>query len=331
MAGNLGAVSIIHVCRFLFLPLLLLLAGLLPNVPAQASESFIAVVITGDLPRYRIAHEAFVKGLHTGGMTEGEVTIYVQTPNPDPVSWSNSIRKAVGVDADLIVTYGAAASLAAKKEARDIPILFADVYDPVAIGIVKDLARPGVGMTGVSGKTPLETLIRAYGEIQPAKRMGVLYSSDDRGSLLQVEQLEVLAQSRGFRILKQDVNRTDGVLPALNALNDQVDCLFFAESALLNLRMDEIFNFSATNKIPVLSQTPGFCDKGALITLEVDPAEQGRLLAISALQILAGEKAQNLQVFTPKKVSLVINLKVAEKLGLRVPFQALSMATRVIK
>ena len=242
----------------------------------------------------------------------------------------NGLPQALAA-ADLIVTYGAPASLAAKKESRDVPVLFADVYDPVALGIVKDLVVPGGEITGVSGKTPLETLIKAYGEIQPAKKMGVLFSSDDRGSVLQVEQLETLARNQGFKILKQDVKRPDGVPEALSALAGQVDCLFAAESAVLNLRLDDILNFSAQNKLPLLSQTPGLSDKGALITLEADPAEQGQLVAVYALQILAGKKAHTLPVFTPKKVSLVINLKAAEKLNLKVPFQALSMATRVIK
>lgn len=318
--------------KFYLLTLLTLLFGGLGATTAHAKEQFVAVVITGDLPRYKEAHEAFVKVLRTGGLTEEKVKIYVQTPNPDPMSWINSIRKAVGVGADLIVTYGAPASLAAKKESRNIPVLFADVYDPVALGIVKDLIVPGGEITGVSGKTPLETLIRAYGEIQPARKMGVLFSSDDKGSVLQVEQLEVLAGNHGFKILKQDVKRAEGVAEALNSLAaGQVDCLFAAESALLNLRMDDILNFSAQNRLPILSQTPGLSDKGALITLEADPSEQGQLIAVYALQILSGKKAHTLPVFTPKKVSLVINLKVAEKLGLKVPFQALSMATRVIK
>lgn len=318
--------------KFYLLTLLTLLFGGLGATTAHAKEQFVAVVITGDLPRYKEAHEAFVKVLRTGGLTEEKVKIYVQTPNPDPMSWINSIRKAVGVGADLIVTYGAPASLAAKKESRNIPVLFADVYDPVALGIVKDLIVPGGEITGVSGKTPLETLIRAYGEIQPARKMGVLFSSDDKGSVLQVEQLEVLAGNHGFKILKQDVKRAEGVAEALNSLAaGQVDCLFAAESALLNLCMDDILNFSAQNRLPILSQTPGLSDKGALITLEADPSEQGQLIAVYALQILSGKKAHTLPVFTPKKVSLVINLKVAEKLGLKVPFQALSMATRVIK
>lgn len=305
--------------------------GVLWTAPAQAKEQFVAVVITGDLPRYKEAHEAFVKVLRAGGLTEEKVRIYVQTPNPDPMSWVNSIRKAVGVGADLIVTYGAPASLAAKKESRNIPVLFADVYDPVALGIVKDLVVPGGEITGVSGKTPLETLIKAYWEIHPAKKMGVLFSSDDKGSVLQVEQLEALARNHGFMILKQDVKRPDGVPEALHALAGQVDCLFAAESAVLNLRLDEITDFSVQKKLPLISQTPGLSDRGALITLEADPSEQGQLVAVYALQILSGKKAHTLPVFTPKKVSLVINLKVAEKLNLKVPFQALSMATRVIK
>jgi len=317
--------------KILLLLLLLLISGALATMPALAGETFIAVVITGDLPRYREAHETFVKGLHAGGMTEEKIRIYVQTPNPDLMSWINSIRKAVGVGADLIVTYGAPASLAAKNEAHKITVLFADVYDPAAVGIVKEMARPGSDVTGVSSKTPLETLIRAYGEIQPVRRMGVLYSSDDPGSVLQVEQLEVFARNRGFMIIRQDVKHADGLALALKALAGQIDSLFSTESALLNLRMDEILSFSDQHKIPVLSQTPGLCNKGALVTLEADPGEQGQLLAASALQILAGKNPRDLPVLTPKKVSLVINLKVADKFGLRVPFQTLSMATRVIR
>jgi putative ABC transport system substrate-binding protein len=161
--------------------------------------------------------------------------------------------------------------------------------------------------------------------------MGVLYSSDDQGSVLQVEQLEVFARNRGFTILRQDIRRVDAVAPALKALAGQIDCLFSAESALLNLRMDEILSFSDQHMIPVLSQTPGLSDEGALITLEADPVEQGQLLAASALQVLAGKNPRDLPVLTPKKVSLVINLKVASKFGLKVPFQALSLATRVIR
>src|SRR5512133_1247946 len=112
--------------------LLLLLASVVAFSGSVAAEQqFVAAVITGDLQRYRDAHEAFIKILRVGGMTEEKVRVHVQVPNPDPMSWANSVRKAVGGGADLIITYGAPVTLVAKKEAKGVPVLFADVYDPV--------------------------------------------------------------------------------------------------------------------------------------------------------------------------------------------------------
>jgi putative ABC transport system substrate-binding protein len=318
--------------KFKFLIILFLIfTGFVPTSPSFAKEKFVAVVITGDLPRYKEAHESFVKILRAGGLTEEKVRIYVQTPNPDPMSWANSIRKAVGVGADLIVTYGAPATLAAKRNARGVPVLFADVYDPVALGIVKTLAVPGGDITGVSGKTPLATLIKTFSEVRPIKSMGVLFSSDDPSSVHQVNDLATLAGQGGFVLIKKDVNRIKDIHDALSTLPSQADCLFVSESAVLSLGLQEILDFSVQNALPVISQIPGLSDMGALMTLEADPVEQGQLAGVHALQILTGQKAHTLPIRTPKKVSLIINLQVAKKLGLTVPFQALSMATRVIK
>jgi putative ABC transport system substrate-binding protein len=307
------------------------LSGFLWPPSSVAKEQFVAVVITADLPRYKQAHEAFVKILRTGGLTEEKVQVYVQTPNPDPMSWANSIRKAVGVGADLIVTYGAPATLVAKKESRGVPVLFADVYDPVALGIVKELAIPGGDITGVSGKTPLTTLIKAFVEVKSVGTIGVLYSSNDQSSLLQVEELAQLASQYGFSIVRKDVNSQKSLPEELQALTGKVDSLFVTESAVLALDLQKILDHSSKNNLPVISQIPGFSDMGALMTLEADPIEQGQLVGVHALQILTGQKAHTLPIRTPRKVALIINLHTAKELNLTIPFQALSMATRVIK
>lgn len=306
-------------------------SGFFGTPSSAAKEQFVAVVITGDLPRYKQAHEAFVKILRAGGLTEDKVQIYVQTPNPDLMSWSNSIRKAVGVGADLLVTYGAPATLVAKKEARGVPVLFADVYDPVALGIVKTLAVPGGDITGVSGKTPLTTLIKTFTEVKTVKTMGVLYSSIDQSSVNQVEELTRLASQFGFTLLKKNVKSKKDLQSDLGDLSAKVDSLFVGESAILNLELQNILDHSIKNNLPVISQIPGFSDMGALMTLEADPVEQGQLVGVHAIQILTGQKAHTLPIRTPKKVSLVINLQTARKMNLTIPFQALSMATRVIK
>ncbi len=296
-----------------------------------AEKPFVAVIITGDLDRYRSAHESFVLHLRENGLTEENLRIYIQTPNPDPMSWTNSIRKAVGVGADFIVTYGAPATLRAQREARGTPVLFADVYDPVGLGIVRDIGVPVRNVAGISGKTPLETLIRTFTQIAPCTRMGVLYSAVDEGSELQMRKLADIAQKAGFSLALKDVSSQREVAPALQAFDPEIESLFITDSAVLHLVLDEVMAFAARRRLPVVSQIPGLGSKGALITLEADPEEQGQVTASLLLDILSGKQPHTLHMQTPRKVSLVINMKVAKELKLKVPFQALSAATRVIR
>lgn len=318
---------------FMFLAagvLALLLCGRAPSAVA-AERQFVAVVITGDLARYRQAHEAFVKTLEDGGYGNQKVQVYVQTPNPDPISWANSIRKAVGVGADLILTYGAPSTLVAKKETRGVPLVFADVYDPVGLGIVGTQNPPGGAITGISGKTPLETLVKTFLEIHSPQKMAVLYSSVDQGSSLQLQKLGNLAAKDRFELLPVDIQRADSLPSALEKLSGKFDSIFLTESVVVHLAAPQVLQFARLNGLPVVSQVPGICDQGGLISLEADPLEQGEAAAGYVMQILSGAKPGSLNVRTPRRVALVINLKVARELNLKVPFQALSLATRVVK
>lgn len=303
----------------------------IPIQTLAAKEQFVAVVITGDLARYREAHEAFAKILRAGGMGEDKVKIYVQTPNPDAMSWANSIRKAVGVGADLIITYGAPVTISAKKESKGIPVLFADVYDPVALGIVKDLAVTGGDISGISSHTPIETLLKTFDDIRKPRAIGALYSGNESGALLQVKKLEELGARQGFAVVRAEAKNREDVSSAISAMVGKVDGLYLSESVFLAQHAKEIIDIASRNDIPVISQVPGCGEIGALLTLEADPVEQGQLLAVHAIQVLNGQKAFTLPVRTPKKVSMVINMQAAEKINIKIPFQALGMATRVIK
>jgi putative ABC transport system substrate-binding protein len=83
--------------------------------------------------------------------------------------------------------------------------------------------------------------------------------------------------------------------------------------------------------VPVISQSPGLAEKGALMTLVADPVEQGQLTGVHAIQILNGQKAFTLPVRTPRKVSFIVNMKSAKAMGIKVPISTLENATTVIK
>lgn len=312
--------------------LALVLQVALPARAVMAKETFVAVVIVSDLARYRAAHESFLERLKAKGIAEAQLRIYVQTPNADAQSLTNAVRKAVGVGADLLITYGAQATMVARKEAaKKLPVFFGDVSDPIGLDIVRDVGVPEKNMAGVSSKTPLETLVRAYRDIHPSTRLGILFTPDEPGSSLQKLQLESLCQQQGLTAVALPVKKADDIPSQLQGFFSAGGVLFVGDSPLLQKAAAEILALAQRAGVAVVSQIPGLAEQGALVTIEADPAEQGELLAEQVFRVLKGGRAEDFPLSRPRNVALVINLQAAQRLQLTVPFQALKLATRVIK
>jgi len=312
--------------------LLLAFTAVLPVADSRAGGKLVAALLTCDIPRYREAHRAFMKALVLKGYDQSNVEVITQTPNPDPISWANSIRKFNAIGADVIITYGAPATVMALHEANDIPVVFADVYGPVECGVAKGLSSTGHNMAGVSSKVPLVTLIKTALELKPIRSLGVVYTGREEGSLAQLRELRRIAVPLGMTLSEVNLAGASGLDAALATLfAARVDCIYVSECAAGSRGFEKIVHRAGELKIPVLSLMPGAAQKGALVSLEADPVEQGQIAADYAARILGGRKASTLPVATPKKVELVVNLKTARALDLHVPFPVLSAATRVLK
>jgi putative tryptophan/tyrosine transport system substrate-binding protein len=311
--------------------MVLLLLALLPLHSAYGKETFVAVVIVSDLARYRTAHEAFLARLQSQGITEEQLRVYVQTPNADTQSLTNAVRKAVGVGADMLVAYGAQASMVARKEAGKLPVFFGEVYDPAGLEIVRTVGVPVKNIAGVSSKTPLETLFRAYRGIHPGTRVGVLFTPGEAGSTLQQQQLEEICRHLGLTAVALPVRKKEEIAAQIQDFAAEGGALFVGDSPLVQKGAGEILEFARKRGLPVVSQIPGLAEQGALVTIEADPVEQGELVAEQVLRVMGGGKPEDLPLRTPRNVALVINLQVAQRMQLTVPFEALKLATRVIK
>ncbi|WP_414652435.1 ABC transporter substrate-binding protein [Geomonas sp.] len=312
--------------------MLLALSAVIPASDTRAAGKLIAAILTCDLPRYREAHRAFMKALVQKGYDQSNVEVITQTPNPDPISWANSIRKFNAIGADLIVAYGAPATLTALHERVEIPVVFADVYGPVETGVVRSMTSTGHNMTGISSKVPLVTLIKTMAELKPMTTLGVIYSAKEEGSLAQLKEVRRIAAGTGTILVDVNLGSPSGIDTVLATLfSTKVDCIFVTECTSGSRGFEKIVHRASELKIPVISLIPGSAQKGALVSLEADPVEQGQMAADYAARILGGKKASQLPVATPKRVDLVINLKMAKALDLHVPFPVLTAATRVVK
>jgi len=318
--------------KFLFCTLCMLLVTVAyPVSLARSSTIIVAAVLSSDLPRYRNAHRAFVRALAIKGYDQDAVEIITQVPNPDPISWSNAIRKFNAIGANIIVAYGAPAALAAVQESHDIPIVFVDVYAPLEAGIAKSLSTPGANATGISSKVPLITLVRTAMEFKAFRQIGVLYSSREIGSVVQLKEMKRIAVQQGFSVFEANVPSAAVLDSALSSMISQVDCIYITEASVVGRNLDKVIRRALDNKIPVISQVPDSGEKGALVSLEAHPAELGQQAADCAVRILGGKKPSLMPISPPKKVDLFINMKTARALDLHVPLKVLNLATRVIK
>jgi len=312
--------------------LLLLLCAFVPASDSRAAGKLVAALLTCDLPRYREAHKSFVKALVLKGYDQSNVEVITQTPNPDLISWSNSIRKFSAIGADVIVAYGTSATLAALREVDDIPVVFADVYGPVETGVARSMVSSGRNTAGISSKVPLVTLVRTAMELKPMRSLGVVCATREEGSLVQLKEARKITAQSGVALVEANLASAAGFDAALASLfAARVDCIYVTECTAGGRNFEKIVHRANELKIPVISQMPGAAQRGAILSLEADPVEQGQLAAEYVARILAGKKIFHLPVVTPKRVDLIVNLRAAKILDLNVPFPVLTAATRVLK
>lgn len=296
-----------------------LLAGSLTAPPPVAAEQILAAIVTGDLPHFQQSHEAMVKVLQVGGFGEGKLKVFKQSPNADKMSLTNSLRRAVAAGATLIVTYGSQATAVAKEELKETPLLFADVYDPVALGVVKTLAAPGTDASGATSKSDMGLLAENLAAIKPIKKVGVLYTKGDKGSEQQLAELTEAGKRLGFSVNGENARNPDEARTLGDKLAKESDALFLTGSVDVGLAARNLLASTKDCSCLIFSQTPGLVEAGALIGLEADPEEQGKLIAVHALQVLQGQKVHILPVREAKKIVLKINRHTADRLGLTIP------------
>lgn len=314
-----------------YLMLLFILLAAIPSSPAKGAGKLVAAVLSSDQPRYREAHRALVKTLASKGFDQNNIEVILQSPNPDPISWANSIRKFNAIGADVIVTYGAPVTLAAVRESVEVPIVFVDVYGPVETGISRSMTLAGRKLTGVSSKVPMATLVTALVGIKPVRNMAVVYSSREVGSLVQLKEMKRVAAQHGFNVIEVNVSSSAGLDSALNPALAQANCIYISECSVGCRSFDRISRSAMERKIPVISQMPDAAEKGALVSLEVNPTEQGQLGGEHAARILGGKKPSAMPILTPKKIELFLNMRAARVLDLHIPFHVLGQATKIIK
>ncbi len=308
--------------RFLF-TIVLLSCAIAPTVtPEYSYATTIAAIMSSDQPRYREAHRSFVKLIAAHGYKSPSTEIILQTPNSDPLSWAAEVRKLNSTRPDLIVTYGAPASLTAVRESAGIPVVSVDVFAS------EQLLK---GVCGVSSRVSMVTLLKTLLGIRPYQRIGVLYTPREFGSQQQLDDVKKFAAKLGITVLEGNVSTAAALDAELNRLLDKCEAVVVTEGGIFGQQFERIIARTKARKIPVVSTMPDAAEKGAIVSLEISPQEQGYLAAEMAVRVLEGAKTEFLPLIPPHRIDLIVNMRRAREIGIEVPFTVLRSATRLIK
>jgi putative ABC transport system substrate-binding protein len=304
----------------------------------QQATPVVAFLRTGSADGNARFVTAFRKGLEETGFIEGQnVTIeyhwfeghYVQLA----ALMTDFVRRRVAV----IVTPGTSQiALAAKAATTTIPIVFGEGVDPVQLGLVTSLARPGGNVTGVNylvDEVVAKRLRLLHDLVPKAVRIAVLLNPTNASTAkLTLRAVQEAASSLGLQISALNAS-TIGEIDAVFAsfARERPDALFVAPDAFFAGRRGQFATLTARERVPSAYAISELVQAGGLMSYGTDIAEAFHQVGVYTGRILKGEKPADLPVLQSTKFAFVINIQTARALGIEVPLGLLSIADEVIE
>ena len=281
--------------------------------------------------------EAFRQGLHELGYVEGKnIIIEYRHTGGKTDRFFDVAAELVGLKVDIIVAAGGSAVVLAVKPATDtIPIVMTNPGDPVAIGVVASLARPGGNITGLSsfstdlsGKR-LEVLKEAVPKLS---RVAVLWNPAESGNVRNFKETEDAAQSLGLKLLSLGLRTPNDLDNALqSSIRDRAGAIIIIRSPACTTIGEKIVDFAGKNRLATMFPEKETVEAGGLMSYAPNIADNFRRAATYVEKILKGAKPADLPVERPMKFEFIVNLKTAKQIGLTIPPNVLARADKVIK
>ncbi len=315
------------------------LGGAVLSLPLEVRAQQSSIPVIGYLGTRLVEVEpfnnAFRRGLKEIGFVEGQNVSIEYLPEGNlqrlPEFVADMVRRRVSV----IFTGNNVGALAAKAATSDIPIVFIVGLDPVAMGLVSSINRPGGNATGVSFRvSALEPkrfeLLRTV--LPRVSFVGALVNPDNPNAANHVRDLKAAASASGQQLLFLEARSVADFDVAFAVLVQQrAGALLVTSDPLFNRQRLRLVELAARNAIPAMYPWRDFTDAGGFMSYGNSLTDAFRQGGVYTGRILKGDKAADLPVWQPTKFEFVINLKTARTLGLEIPLALLTFADEVIE
>jgi putative ABC transport system substrate-binding protein len=303
---------------------------------AQRSEKAyqIGAILHGGA--YWGAIEGLREGLRAAGLVEGRHWVLdARETKGDLNAVEQAARELAQARFDLVYTLAGSVTQRAKRETGNIPIVFAVGSDPVTLGLVQSLSRPGTPLTGIHFLLTDLTAKRMQllKEIVPnARRVVTFYDPTNKGAGIAARLARDAAANLGLTLLERHVRSVDELRHGVQALQPgEVDAYFFTSDAMVASQADFIIGTARAKRLPTMFHEQSLVTQGGLASYGFSFREAGRMSAKYVLRIRGGARPHDLPVERVDRLEFAINVRTAQHLGVTIPPSLLMRADEVIE
>lgn len=314
--------------RTMFGAMLLAAVGL-----AQAADQkTVAITQIVEHPALDAVYQGVRDELAERGYKEGEnLKIMHESAQGNSAIASQIARKFVGENPDVIVAIATPSAQTVAAAARNLPVVFSAVTDPVAAKLVASLEAPGGNISGVTDMLPLDRHIDLLQRLVPdAKRIGTVYNPGEANSVALVELLEQSLAKRGMELVRGAATKTSEVLGAARSLVGKADAIYLTTDNTVISAAEAVVSVGERAKIPVFAADTATVSRGAVAALGFDYYDLGRQTGAMVARILEGANPGDMPVESIDTLDFFVNPAAAERMGISLSEDVISEAEEVV-
>jgi putative ABC transport system substrate-binding protein len=280
--------------------------------------------------------DAFKVGMRELGYTEGRNYVIEQRSAQSELARLPALAaELLALKVDVIVSSGTPSVVAAHNATREIPILISTVGDPVASGLVASLRRPGgnvTGLTNLSAELTTKHLDLLRQILPGMRRVGYLYNPDNAANVVNLARFESDCEKLQFKSLRAPMRKAEEISNAFNTLQrDKAQALIVSGDNTISTWRKSIIENVTKRHLPAIYAGASYVELGGLISYTANSDDLFRRVAAYADKIFKGAKPGDLPIEQPTRFEMVINLKTAKALGIKIPDVVMLRADKVIE
>lgn len=272
-------------------------------------------------------------GLEEGGYTTTEnLSIDFMNAEGDQSQVQTMSKKLVDNGNELLIGIATPAAQGLANATAELPIIMGAVTDPVGANLVTDLKNPGGNITGVSDQTPVADTVSLIKEITPdAKTIGVLYSSNEDNSKIQVAEFKAAAEEAGYTVLEYAVASSNELASTVEVASSKVDALFTPVDNTVASAFSTVVSVANKSKTPIFTSVEDMVEGGGIASVTLSQYDLGVATGKMTAKILDGANPADTPVQIFNEGTVVVNQKVAKELGITLSDDVINHASKVIE